>query len=214
MSVAHRDSVEKIGKYFAVITKVPFTAANVTYRPRPLVVSAQLARGYTCPEECGACCPVFSLDYLPTEDKPEGVTERFFEIKGRMVPVFTDFQKENTGKHCRHLSGDARCGIHPVRPFSCDFELVRTYLGPKLPTSRIAVAPFGRAWNLTRADGGKGALCKMLEPSDSSIQDTIRKLRRLEAWAVHFGLTETWIPEIIEFLEVTKGTKGNLTLVP
>lgn len=214
MSVRHSDSIDKVIKYFAVVAKVPFNDGNMTYHPRPLVVSAQLARGYTCPEGCGACCPVFSLDYLPTEAQPEGVKQRFFEFNGRLVPIFTDFQHDNLRQHCKHLSQDARCGIHPVRPFSCDFELIRTYLGPKLPTSRIAVAPFGRAWNLTRADGGKGARCQILPPSDAAIQETTLKLRRLEQWASHFGLTETWIHEIIDFLETTKGTKGNITLVP
>jgi hypothetical protein len=214
MSVTHPDSVEKVVKYFQVVAKVPFTSGNLTYHPRPLMVSAHLARGYECPTGCGACCPVFSLDYLPSEDKPEGVRERVFEFNRRKILVYTDFQSGNPSKHCRHLSKDARCAIHPVRPFSCDFELIRTYLGPKLPASRIAVARFGRDWNLTRADGGKGTLCEILPRSDESIRDTVRKLRRLEAWASHFGLTETWIPEVIDFLEVTKGSKGNITLVP
>jgi hypothetical protein len=214
MSVTHPNSVDKIVKYFRAISKVPFTTANEKHHPRPLVVSAHLARGYTCPAGCGACCTVFSLDYLPYEEKPEGVRERVFEFNKRKIFVFTDFQSGNRRKHCKHLDENARCAIHPIRPFSCDFELIRTYVGPKQPTSRIGVADFGRKWNMTGANGGKGTQCQILHPSDAAIQDTIRKLRRLEQWASHFGLTETWIPEIIDFLEITKGSEGNITLVP
>jgi hypothetical protein len=214
--VVHKDSVDKtVKKCFRAITKLPFKVKGATIQPCPLEVSALLARGYICKKRCGACCPKFSLDYLPSEDKPEGVTERFFEFNGRKIPVYSDFQKDNTGKHCKHVSSrNARCRIYPIRPFSCDFELVRCYVRPNMPSNKIAVAPFGRAWNLTRADGGKGTLCEILPPSEAAIQDTIRKLRRLQQWADHFGLAETWIPEIIEFLEATKGTKGDITLMP
>ncbi len=217
MSVTHPDSLGKIvQKYFAVITKVPFDFNGTTVKPRPLLISTGLARGYTCPPNCGACCPKFSLDYLPDEAHPPGVTERLIEFNDRKVKVYTDFQSKNSTRHCRHVSSvDARCAIHPIRPLSCDFELIRCYLGLKQPWGRISVAPFGRAWALTKAVGNeKGTLCEILPPSDKSIQDTIRKLRRLEAWATHFGLAETWLPEIIQFLEATKGAKGNITLVP
>lgn len=216
MAVTHQDSLDKIIKYFSVITKVPFTVGNKRIQPRPLLVSALLARGYRCHEDCGACCEKFTLDYLPDEDKPDGVKERIFKFERRLIRIYTDFQGRNTGSHCRHVSSqDGQCGIYKFRPFSCDFELVRCEAGPERLMTRISVDEFGRPWNMTRTvDKKKGALCEMLEPSDDSIKDTIRKLRRLEAWASHFGLTETWLPEIINFLQNTKGTKGNVTLIP
>jgi len=203
MSVAHPNSVEKIiFKYFAAITKVPFTSNGVTVNPKPLIVSSTLARGYTCPPDCGACCPKFTLDYIEGEPTPEGVQERFFEFNGNRIKVWSDLQTLNVGTHCRHVSAiDARCAIHSVRPFSCDFELVRTYMGTVAPKNRIGVGKFGRSWNLTRAVGGaKGTLCEIIPPTAEAIDDTLRKLERLKSWADYFTLTENWLPEIMEFL--------------
>jgi Fe-S-cluster containining protein len=217
MSVAHPDSVEKvILKYFASITKVSFTVGNTVVTPRPLIVSWTLARGYECPQDCGACCPKFTLDYIPEENKPDSAKERLVEFNGKQIQVFSDIQMENNGTHCKYVSmPGARCAIHPVRPFSCDFELVRFYMGTTTPNNRIGLGPFGRSWNLTRAmSTEKGTCCVIKPPTEESIQDTIRKLQRLQAWAQHFGLLETWIPEIIEFLTSTKGQAGNRKLTP
>ena len=207
MSVRNEDSVDKIVKYFAVITKRPFQMDGKTIEPHKLVVSKDLARGYKCLGKCGACCNKFTLDYLPSDPKPSGVTERTVEFSGKKIAVFTDDQTDNSGTHCKHLSShDGLCGIYDVRPFSCDFELVRCYMGTENPKNKIAVGPYGRSWNMTRAvDQEKGTLCKILEPSDKAIKDTVRKLRRLKEWATHFGLTDTWLPMIIKFLEVTNG---------
>lgn len=217
MSVANPDSVEKVvTRYFAAITKVPFTYGKIEITPKPLVVSSTLARGYTCPPDCGACCPKFTLDYIDNEEKPDGVEERSVTFNGNNITVWSDQQKLNTGTHCQHVSSvDARCAIHSVRPFSCDFELVRAYIGLTNPKNRIGLGKFGRSWNLTRAvGGGKGTLCEVLTPSPEAIADTIRKLERLQAWSNYFGLTETWIPEIIDFLRSEKYVAGNLVLVP
>jgi len=115
-----------------------------------------------------------------------------------------------------------RCGIYPVRPFSCDFEIIRCEIGDARPTNRIAVEGFQRGWNMTRAvDHGKGTLCQILEPSNepienrvAHIQDTVRKLKRLEEWALHFNLKNTWIPQIINFFLNTKGDSENIVLIP
>ncbi len=219
LSVTHEDSVAKIVKYFMVVTKVPFKVKGQTIQPRPLRISALIARGYTCPEGCGACCWNFSLDYLPSEferSKPPGVKERLFEFNGRKKSVYTDYQTQNAGKYCKHVSSvNGLCNIYPVRPFSCDFELIRCKVQPKMPCNDISVARYSRGPSFIRpVDQKKGALCEILEPSDDSIKDTIRKFRRLEEWASYFGLTETWIPEIINFLQNTKGTMGDITLIP
>lgn len=216
MSVTKEDSVTKVVKYFEVVTKVSFRVNGKTIQPRPLQISALLARGYECPEGCGACCFNFTLDYLPSESKPPCVRERLFEFNGRKFPVYTDFQVRNDGAHCKHVSSvNGRCNIYPVRPFSCDFELIRCKVQPEMPSNNISVSPYGRGSSFTRVvDKQEGALCEILEPSDISIEDTIRKLQRLEQWANHFNLNNTWIPEIIAFLQNTKGASGDYILIP
>lgn len=168
MSVSHLDSVDKIVfKYFASIARVPFTFNGVTVTPQPLQVSAGLARGYDCPPMCGACCEKFSLDYLPVEAHPSGLQERTVQFNGREITVLTDFQRQNSTDFCRHVSqNNARCSIHPVRPFSCYVELMGCRIGTALPHNRISVRPYSRAWNMTRVtDGKKGASCEILPPS-------------------------------------------------
>ncbi len=213
MSVNHSDSVEKIAeRYFTAVAKKPFEFNGKLYRPKPLFVSDQLGRGYTCPLNCGACCPVFTLDYLPGEETPKTVHERHFEFNDRLVAVLSDQQLDNRTSHCRYVSReDARCQVHPVRPLSCDFELIR----PRACKERneLRVAMFGRAWNLTNAvDGSKGTKCKITAPTEESIADTIRKLNRLRKWTNHFGLGQTWIPEIIKYLQSGRWKSGPVIL--
>jgi hypothetical protein len=212
--VVHSDSVNKIVfTYLAAVTKRPFQVKDKTVNPMPLLVSHTLARGYTCPPLCGACCPIFSLDYLPFEDMPKGVSERLFELDGKHVQVYSDLQNDNPGSHCGHLTElDARCEIHLVRPFSCDFEVIRCYMGKALPYNRIGVGPYGRAHALTKFDSTKGTLCTIQEPTADSVRDNVRKLRRLEMWTTHFGLTETWIPDLIKYLEEGMWQDGNKIL--
>lgn len=221
--VSHTNSLDKIVfTYFAGITRVPFTFEGKVVAPRPLEVSAKLARGYSCPPNCGACCPVFSLDYLPHEDKPEGLTERYVDFEGRQIRILTDFQRENEGSHCKYVRPeDVRCVLHgepSKHPFSCDFELIRFTIGTERPYHWLGVRKFGRPHSLTRFDGTRGAACTITEPTEDTIggivQDVVRKLRRLEKWATYFGLTETHVPEIINFLESTKGKAGSKWLYP
>lgn len=213
MSVHHSDSVEKVvERYFTAVAKKPFEFNGKLYRPKPLYVSNQLARGYTCPLNCGACCPVFTLDYLPGEETPKNVYARRFEFNDRMVTVLSDQQLDNRTSHCRYVSReDARCEVHPVRPLSCDFELIR----PRACKERneLRVAMFGRAWNLTNAvDGSKGTRCKITDPTEESIADTIRKLVRLRKWTNHFALGQTRIPEIIGYLRSGRWRSGPVIL--
>lgn len=200
----HNDSVDKVvTRYFATLTREPFTYKGVAYVPKALRVSPLLLRGYTCPPSCGGCCHHrFTLDYLPSEDRPEGCVRRQVEFNWRSLNVYTDWQEENTTRHCRHLRmHDGRCGIYEVRPFSCDFELIRTLQNEDDDRANTLTQKlFGRGWSYTRTDGGKGALCEMTPPTEETVKEVLRKLRRLEEWADHFVL-KTWTPQIIHAIE-------------
>lgn len=201
--MAHSDSIDKIvSSYFQVISKQGFTYKKKTYTPKRLAISPSLLRGFTCPENCGGCCPVFSLDYLPFEKHPAGLFSRRVEFNGARIEIFSDLQKYNLGKHCSKVdTHSARCDIHGYQPFSCDFELIRTavFSDPNTP-NRIGQRLYGRGWALTKCNGAKGALCKMLEPTAESIRESRRKIVRLQEWSTHFGL-DTWCPEIIEWID-------------
>jgi Fe-S-cluster containining protein len=198
------DSVDKIVKrYFRCLTRVPFDFAGERIEPQPLIVSPLLLRDYTCPINCGACCFRFSLDYLPSEDRPEGAVARKIDFDGRKVKVYSIMQEE--GDHfCGKLNREnGRCGIYQQRPFSCDFELIRT-----LESETQAVLTqklYGRGWNMLRVDGEKGNLCEMTPVTEHSKSEVIRKLRRLSEWAGHFGI-ETWAETIVDLIQ-----RGRLT---
>lgn len=196
------DSVDKIiERYFATVAKKPFSYKGKTFQPKPLNVSPLLLRDYTCPPGCGGCCFKFTLDYLPSEEKPEGVVKRHVEFNGRSVEIWSDAQEANDTNRCRYLLRDGRCGTYLVRPFSCDFELIRVLTNedpvrPNILTQKL----FGRGWSYARTDGGKGAKCEMLPVSEKSVKEVIRKLKRLQDWASHFKCV-TWVPEIIQLVE-------------
>lgn len=210
------DSVDKIiTTYFACFTDREFTYRGVTYLPRTLVASPHLARGYTCPPICGGCCQRFSLDYLPSEPRPEGLRERNVDFDTRKVPIFSDLQTDHDSRWCRHLSTtDGRCSIHGVHPFSCDFELIRlrVFTDPR-QVNRIAVQLYGRGHAFQRIDGGKGARCETVPMTPASQQESARKVRRLAAWMRHFGLAPTRALELVQILE-GKPLRSSVVIAP
>jgi hypothetical protein len=86
--------------------------------------------------------------------------------------------------------------IHGQHPFSCDFELIRfiSFRHNVNLTQKL----FGRGWAMKRIDGGKGALCEMVEPDGHSVAEVVRKLEKLKQWANHFGI-QTRLDIIIEW---------------
>lgn len=197
------DSIDKVvTRYFATVTRESFTFNGKRFDPKPLKVSPLLLRDYTCPAFCSGCCFRFTLDYLPSEEKPEGVSLRKIEFNGRKVEIWTDPQLENKGIKCKHSDPkDGRCGIYSVRPFTCDFELIRTLQNEDPDRANTLTQKlFGRGWSYTRVDGGKGALCEMTPVTEKSIKEVVRKLNRLKQWAEHFKL-HTWADEILKLIE-------------
>lgn len=197
------DSVDKIVKqYFASLTAQRFEYEGVVYDVPRLTVSPLLLREFVCHPFCGGCCRPFSLDYVPGEPRPpQGYEPRMIRFNGYDVPVFSDLQRDQkrTSNRCRNLSDpEGRCGIHAVRPFSCDFELIRfMYRGT---TAHMSQRPFTRGWRMIRLDGGQGAMCEFEPPTRESVDDTIRKLGRFQVWADHFGIT-TRAGLIVDWIE-------------
>jgi hypothetical protein len=206
----HNDSVDKIvTRYFATVAAEPFHYNGRQFTPKPLAVSPLLLRGYTCPEKCGACCLKFTLDYIPGERRPKDATIRTVEFNDEDVVVYTDPQRDNDTKSCRHLDQESgRCGIHGYHPFTCDFELIRTleFAEPESPNV-LTQKLYGRGWNMLRVDGERGARCEMTDPDPATVADVLRKLDRLKAWTDHFGLTRTWIPKIQTLIRMGRLTE-------
>jgi len=189
---AHLDSIDKIvSSYFSLITLVPYTYKGRVTTPRALQASPLLFRNLVCPAHCGACCPRFSLDYLPNETRPEFLTPRLIAFDDREIVVMSDRQLDRAGEYfCRHLIREtARCAIHDHNPFSCDFEIIRalTFDDASHP-HRLSTQAFGRAWNMKRIDEQRGAMCGIEEGFERARGEVVRKLSRLADWADHFGI--------------------------
>lgn len=203
--MAERDTLDKvIGTYFAMVTAETFTFRGKTYHPKTLRVSPGIFRGFTCPSGCAGCCPRFSLDYLPTERRPEfdlGHITREVEFNGATFKIISDMQQDHKSPKCRNVNwDDGRCGIHGLQPFSCDFEVLR-FLEMSNPDRPNALTSklFGRGWAMMRVDGVRGALCEMTPADEESVRDNLRKLKRLREWVEYFGLSHRLNP-IIEWV--------------
>jgi Fe-S-cluster containining protein len=208
----NNDSVDKVVQnYFSAVTATPFTYKNVEYHPKPLKVSPGIMRGFTCPVKCGGCCPKFTLDYLPGEDKPADTVLRQVEFNGKSFAVHTDLQTENKGFKCRHLNWEnGRCGIYTVRPFSCDFELIRFM--NRVDAAHVTQRLFGRGWAMRRVDGGRGALCTITPATENDRNEAIRKMSRLKDWTDHFQI-DTKIPNILKWLHEIELTETEALIV-
>ncbi len=204
----HRDSIDKIvTSYFACVTAEEFTYKDQTFVPKVLKVSPYLFRGFTCPAHCAACCPRFSLDFLPEskEKHPYELERRIVRFNGYKIPIYSDTQEDHDNHHCRNVrKSDGRCGIHGVHPFSCDFELIRfmcfaddeAKLAAGFAGLEVASKPnvltqklYGRGHAMLRIDHKtRGTLCEMTPPNPDTVADVIRKLKRLKTWCEHFKL--------------------------
>lgn len=187
--------------YFSAVTSVEFEYKGVLYKPKKLTISPLLFRDFSCPSNCGGCCPRFSLDYLPEEKFPYSLQKRTVLFNGKNFDLFSDLQLENKNHHCKNLKKDGRCGIHGKHPFSCDFELIRILTFKEEKRRNILVQKlYGRGWAMLRVDGLRGAKCEMLDISENSILEVIRKFKRLQQWCDYFELPNK-CPEILEYCE-------------
>ena len=186
-----RDSIDKVvTSYFAAVNAQEFEYKGTVYPVRGLTVSPMLLRGFECPAGCGGCCPTFTLDYLPEEEHPYALEERFVKFNGRSVLLHSDTQETRIEHHCGNLRmEDGRCGVHGRQPFSCDFELIR-FLHPHTGAGNVRMLTklFGRGHAMLRVDDERGALCRITPATEASRDDVVRKLRRLEQWCDYFHL--------------------------
>lgn len=205
------DSVEKtISRHFATLTKEAFDYKGKTFSPKVLIVSPLLLRGVCCVPNCGGCCRRFTLDWLPDEKgnlekykyPMDRVKERKIEFNGKKIPILSDLQDDHTDYWCRNLNPtNGRCGVHEFSPYSCDFELIRTIQTREDLPNRLTQKLFGRGWAMKRVtDHKRGALCYMTPVTQETIDSVIRRMKRFQDWADHFGI-ETWAPEIIGLIE-------------
>lgn len=185
--------------YFAAVCSEAFTYKDTKYEPKPLHVSSNLLRGYTCPPGCGGCCPTFSLDYLPTEKHPYDLLTRSVQISGTTIPLYSDEQLSNQDSRCHNLDkATGRCGIHGAHPFSCDFELIRVIHRKEFAT--LTTMLFTRGWAMKLTKGGRGSLCDILPCNTETAMDVKRKLERLQEWALYFGV-ETKLLRVFEWID-------------
>jgi Fe-S-cluster containining protein len=201
----HGDTIDKvISIYLAGLCREEFTYKGKLYRPKPVHVSPDIFRGYSCFEGCGACCGSFSLDYLPHERIIPTAITRSISIDDRQIIVTSDRQTDVSDRWCRFLDRDrGRCTIYERRPFACDFELIRflIYEDKVWLTQKL----YGRFWAMRRLDANTGAKCEILQADAKSVQEVIRKLHRLSEWAQHFGI-RTCLPDIFEWAESDRRT--------
>lgn len=213
------DTLGKIVEsYFATLTAEPFSYGGKEYLPRDVHVGAGIVRGYTCPAMCGGCCPRFSLDYIAPDGVPEGekhpLTMRVVAFNGRQVEVWSDMQKDHKNPKCRNLNlGTGLCNIHGFQPFSCDFELLRSFRFKESDRSNFNQMLYTRGEKMMRVDGIRGALCYMTPPSAKAIADVDRRLSRLETWMTHFGLNPMRVAHIRSNLGWIAET-GKALLIP
>lgn len=210
------DTLDKIIPiYFASVTNETFYYKNKKYEPQPLIVSPLLLRNFTCPPKCGGCCPKFTLDYIPSENKPDTVVERVIDFNNKQIIIYTDDQKENLSAKCKNLNFEnGRCNIHKINPFSCDFELIRFLVSNdgSRKSNYMMQRLFGRGWNMMRIDGSRGALCEMTNFVPSDVDEVVRKLNRLNSWLSYFEINNHKVDAIIRWAEENRHSTKILPL--
>lgn len=191
----YRDSTDKIKGYLEAA------------QSEEVILSKLFFRDYTCPANCGACCPRFSLDYFEGErwekfkatypDKVKYFKKR--EVNG--VTVWTDAQDDHKDHFCRNLDQtNGRCTIHEANPFSCEFELMKFIHQKQNDKALLINKLFGRKWAMKRIDGIRGALCEMLPFNFDKLLRDLKLLKELQSIAEAWKM-KTKLPEIISLIE-------------
>jgi len=205
--MSESDSIPRLIKqFFSSITESSFVYEGKMYNPTTLIVSPGLLRSYTCPENCGACCRSFSMDFLPNEPKPQGIelVEKTVNFNNKKYPLFAIKRFNKNSVRCEQLDqSTGRCTVHDYHSFFCDFELIRFTVPKKNNLNKPSYLNNrlrGRYWNMIKVDGTKGALCKMLPPTEESIKDVTRRILRLQDWCDYFEL-KSKIPRILKWIQ-------------
>ena len=181
------DSIDKIiSKYISAVSVQEFEYKSRKYSPKPLKISPFLFRLLQCPPKCGACCPKFTLDYLPSSNSPEILNTRKIQFDDDEFSIESDLQLDNSESKCRHLNMESgRCGNYSHRPFSCKFETCRFlhYSDHTILTNKM----YGRGWKMSKIDGTLGAMCEFSLDS-RSIPIILSNILELKKWAEYFRI--------------------------
>ena len=201
MTVSNPLSYKKTLKQIAVVAREPFSVNGEVYRPPASVkLSPTFWREYKCFLNCGACCPSFSLDYLPEErdcvvddELREGCIEVTLSVNNSDRVIYSYPNVPASVRHkrefCRFVdTTTSACRIHTSRPFSCRIELIKL----RMIKSRglISKQPYGRGHSMTRVfDGCKGAICEFGKFSEEQFwNNDLPVLEQLKDWADYLGI--------------------------
>ena len=214
MAVAHPVSYEKTLKQLAVVATKPFTVNGQQYIPPGILkLSPTFWRKYGCHLNCGACCPLFSLDYIPDEWEKisnarlkQGATSVSIKVNGERKTIFSympvkprrRFDKE----WCDFVDFESGiCTVHNDNPLSCRIELIKFRMVKG--NGYIGKQPYGRAWTMKRAtDGVKKVLCDFGQFDREQFENNdLPILRQINAWADYLGIS-THLPRIIGMLSL------------
>ena len=195
------DSLRKIFEcYIIPLIKKSITYRNKVYKPLDkIIISPTIFRKIICNKNCGACCLKYTMDFLPHERKPKiKLTKRIFENK----EIHTFYSSDKNKIYCDLLdTKTGLCSIHSLKPFSCDFEFVRFKYFKSKNCVYIGNYTYGRAWNMRKINGERGALCESTRiHSEENKKEILRKFKRLKEYIDYFEV-DTYINEIIKQLE-------------
>lgn len=151
--------------------------------------------------------PVFRLHELQESIEPETHT-----INGKEVTVYvhrcpkTEMYIPAKGcvrETCNWMfeqDGLFRCGIHPVVSMTCDIPHLRIFHSDaRKSIVSISTAQYGRNWAIE-------CPIKFMPPKDEEEFESIKKrkiekLRSIAACALDLNVLDTYIPEVIEYIE-------------
>lgn len=202
------DSLRKIFEcYIIPLIKNELKYKNKVYQPlEKIIISPTIFRKIICKEKCGACCLKYTMDFLPSEQKPKiKLTKRIFENK----EIFTFYSSDKNKIYCDLLdTKTGLCTIHFLKPFSCDFEMIRFKYFKSKKTVYIGNYQYRRAWNMLKINNERGALCETINLyREENKEEVLRKFKRLKSYIDYFQI-DTYINEIIKQLEILEFGKS------
>ena len=180
--------------------------------------SDKFYRDYKCVLGCGACCFKFSLDYYDGTKRwekfkktyPKEVS-KFKLIEHEGVKIYSYNQDDNKDNYCGYLNKKTgACGIHKASPLSCSHEPLKFMYNSKEDKVNIIIRPFGRAWNMTRIDGKKGAMCEFYNTlSNESANHYKEIINEFKELMKAYGFDENKMPKIKDLSYLGTQTKIN-----
>lgn len=151
------------------------------------------------------CCRGFTLDWMADEPSSDDAIEREVTINDQTRKILTyPNDKKRMDQwgwvRCEKLDYETSyCTIHPRRPLSCDFEILR--FTKHKTFNHLTNRLFGRGWSFIQIHGGqRKALCELFPATEEARVETIRKLERLQKWTDYFRL-QTLLPRVIQWIE-------------